>query len=268
MDRVRDMVAVPAAPVRRTDEIGRLARSYYSMMERIQALLVKTREMEERKKELELKMLQSQISPHFLYNTLASVGSLARQSRIADVSATIRALVGVLEFTFDRTSQFVRVSDEISGLNSYMQIQKIRYGDRFRFVCEVQEEALGLSVLKLTLQPIVENAVFHGILPKGWRDGEIRVRGEVRRGKLRFVVRDNGAGMDPDRLAGLLERSEMTLPKERLTGIGVANVHERIRLYFGEPYGLRVRSLKGAGTIIVITLPARRLDTARGQLVP
>lgn len=127
---------------------------------------------------MELKVLQSQIAPHFLYNTLATIGSLARQQRITEVNKTIRALVGVLEFTFDRVSEYVSVREELKGLELYLEIQKIRYGAGFRFICEVEEEALELPILKLTLQPIVENAVFHGILPKGGAEGEIRVRGK------------------------------------------------------------------------------------------
>lgn len=275
MDQVRNLESVPLAPVRRYDEIGSLTRSFNSMMKRIQSLLARNKEMEERKKSLELKVLQSQIAPHFLYNTLATIGSLARQQRITEVNKTIRALVGVLEFTFDRVSEYVSVREELKGLELYMEIQKIRYGAGFRFICEVEEEALELPILKLTLQPLVENAVFHGILPKGGAEGEIRVRGEIRNGKLRFVVRDNGAGMEQSRLQGLLSSQGHSPLKERLTGIGVSNVHERIRLYFGHGFGLRIRSRKEIGTVIVITLPAslpesfcltgNRLDTPNGE---
>ncbi|WP_245954618.1 cache domain-containing sensor histidine kinase [Paenibacillus flagellatus] len=250
MDRVNDMVVVPSITVRREDEIGRLARSFNAMMERIRGLLDETKRMETRKKELELKVLQSQISPHFLYNTLACIGSLARQQRTDEVGATIRALVGVLKLTFDRTSEFVRVEEELEALRQYVLIQKTRYGDKFRFECDVEGGALGLKVLKLTLQPIVENAIFHGILPASGQ-GDIRVRGTVRGGVLRFVVRDNGVGMKPG-LAGPPAHAA----KERFTGIGMTNVHERIRLRYGEPYGLRFRSVRHAGTVVVLTLPA------------
>lgn len=256
MDRVRDMPLVPHRQTTRSDEIGRLARSFHAMMDRIQSLLKETKEMEERKKELELKVLQSQIAPHFLYNTLTCIGSLARQQRSGEVTATIRSLVGLLKFTFDRTSEYVSVEEEIEGLHQYMQIQQARYGDKVRFACQIAEEALPLSLLKLTLQPVVENAIFHGILPKESEGGRIIVRGEVRRGTLRLVVRDNGVGMDPETCKDLGLRRPLPLPRERFTGIGMSNVYERIRLHYGPPFGLRIRSVKNVGTVAVITLPA------------
>lgn len=257
MDRVRDMTVVPNVQTRRNDEIGRLARSFHAMMDRIQSLLKETREMEQRKKELELKVLQSQIAPHFLYNTLACIGSLARQQRSQEMTATIRALVGVLKFTFDRTSEYVRVEEEIEGLHQYMQIQKVRYGNKIQFQCLMTDEALSMTILKLTLQPIVENCIFHGILPKGSEGGQIVIRGEVRKGRLRLVIRDNGVGMELDLYKSLSSGRQHPLPRERFTGIGMSNVYERIRLYYGPPFGLRVRSLKNKGTVTVITLPAR-----------
>ncbi|WNR46916.1 cache domain-containing sensor histidine kinase [Paenibacillus roseipurpureus] len=255
MDRVRDMEVVSSITVRRDDEIGRLTRSYNAMMERIRVLLLETKEMEARKKELELKVLQSQIAPHFLYNTLACIGSLARQHRTDEVKETIRALVGVLKFSFDKTSEFVSVDEEMEGLLQYLQIQKTRYGDKFTFEYQVETAVGTCSILKLTLQPIVENAIFHGIAPSR-RHGAISLRGEVRRGLLRFVIRDNGVGIEPDRLQGVIQTGGAALQKERFTGIGLNNVHERLRLHFGERYGIKIRSIKNVGTIVVIELPA------------
>lgn len=257
MDRVHDIAVVPNVEPRRQDEIGRLARSFHEMMSRIQGLLKETKEMEKRKKELELKVLQSQIAPHFLYNTLACIGSLARQQRSQEVTATIRALIGVLKFTFDRKSEYVSLEEEIEGLHQYIQIQRTRYGDKFEFQCAIAEEALPMTVLKLTLQPIVENCIFHGILPKGSKGGRVSIRGEIRKGKLRLVIRDNGVGMDKELYTQIDESVRGPHFKERFTGIGMANVYERIRLYYGPPYGVRVRSLKGRGTVIVIILPAQ-----------
>ncbi|WP_231570992.1 sensor histidine kinase [Gordoniibacillus kamchatkensis] len=255
MDRVRDMAVVPSLPVRRDDEIGRLTRSFNAMMERIRDLLVETKTMEARKKELELKMLQSQIAPHFLYNTLACIGSLARQHRSDEVKETIRALVGVLKFSFDKTTEFVSAEEELEGLQQYLKIQQTRYGDTFAFSSRIEPAVNSCAILKLTLQPIVENAIFHGIAPSG-RRGRITLRGEVRRGLLRFVIRDNGVGMDRERLSQVLQGGASAMPKERFTGIGLHNVHERIRLHFGEEYGVKVRSVKNAGTVVVIELPA------------
>lgn len=257
MDRIHDVTVVPNVETRRKDEIGRLARSFHEMMDRIQGLLKETKEMEQRKKELELKVLQSQIAPHFLYNTLACIGSLARQQRGQEVTSTIRALIGVLRFTFDRTSEYVSLEEEIEGLEQYIQIQRARYGDKIEFQYAITGEALSMTILKLTLQPIVENSIFHGILPKGSEGGKITLLGEIRRGKLRLVIRDNGIGMHREVYQGLGSKNQRPLMKERFTGIGMSNVYERVRLYYGPPYGLRVRSVMNKGTITVITLPAQ-----------
>ncbi|MBB6732947.1 sensor histidine kinase [Cohnella zeiphila] len=258
MDRVRAIEVIPAIQVTRQDEIGRLAMSYNAMMERIRALLQETKQMEARKKELELKVLQSQIAPHFLYNTLACIGSLARQHRVTEVRETIRSLVGVLSFSFDKTSAFLPVRDELEGLSMYMQIQNIRYGDKFKLVQDIDPSVLDGSILKLTLQPILENAIFHGIVPDSGSGGVIRIRASVRRERLRFFVRDDGVGMPQEKRRTVLTEPSSGASRERFSGIGMSNVHDRLRLYYGKPFGLRVGSAPGAGTVVCITVPFRR----------
>ncbi|MBP3963095.1 cache domain-containing sensor histidine kinase [Paenibacillus lignilyticus] len=258
MDRVQDVGVIPNLVVKREDEIGRLTQSFNAMMERIRNLLQETKHMEERKKQLELKMLQSQIAPHFLYNTLACIGSLAKQHRTQEVKETIRALVGVLSFGFDKTSEFLTVEEELAGLNMYMQIQKIRYGDKFTFIQEIDPEALPCSILKLTLQPILENAVFHGIAPSRKGEGLIHVRGSICKGKLRFFIRDNGTGMEKAKLHKALEERMIDPGSERTSGIGMANVHQRLRIHYGASYGLRIGSVPNEGTVVCISIPIIR----------
>ncbi|MDF2936791.1 MAG: histidine kinase [Paenibacillaceae bacterium] len=256
MDRVQDMEVIPNINMRRNDEIGRLAASFNAMMERIRGLLEETREMDRRKQELELKVLQSQIAPHFLYNTLACIGSLARQQRTGDVKETIRSLVGLLKLTFDRTTEFVRVEEELDGLLRYLQIQRMRYGDKFIFINQVEKDTMDLAILKLTLQPLVENAIFHGIVPSG-RTGEIHIRSRIKGGKLVFYIRDNGVGMEREQLRLIREARNGKPMADRFTGIGVNNVHDRLRLHFGEPWGLRIRTIPGMGTVVAVRLPVR-----------
>lgn len=258
MDRVHDMGVLPSLVVKREDEIGRLTQSFNAMMERIRNLLQETKEMEVRKKRLELKMLQSQIAPHFLYNTLACIGSLARQNRIEEVKETIRSLVGVLSLSFDKTSEFITVKEELDGLQMYMQIQRIRYGDKFRYVQHIDADIMSCGILKLTLQPVLENAIFHGIAPGGRRDGVVSVRGSIRRGKLRFFIRDNGTGMEPEKLRSVLADQAAEHREGRFSGIGMPNVHQRLKLHYGPPYGLRIRSVPNAGTVVCVTIPVDR----------
>ncbi|NHN30664.1 histidine kinase [Paenibacillus sp. S3N08] len=254
MDRVYDMEVLPSISVTREDEIGKLARSYNAMMERIHHLLLETKEMEKRKNQYELKMLQSQIAPHFLYNTLACISSLAKQQKIEAVRETIRALVGLLSFSFDKSGEFVTLEEEIEGLRMYAYIQKVRYGEKFVMTIDAEPETLHCQILKLTLQPLVENAIFHGLAPQKVQ-GHIRIHAIVRRERLCIVIRDDGLGMNPEQLSSVFSERHRTPSKHRFTGIGIMNVQERIRLHFGEEFGLRIASIPEVGTLIRIKLP-------------
>lgn len=255
MDRVRDMDVLHSISGSGKDEIGRLVLSYNAMMERIHHLLQETRESERRKKQFELKMLQSQIAPHFLYNTLACISSLAKQHKIDEVRETIKALVGLLSFSFDKSTEFVTLADELEGLRMYAYIQKVRYGDKFTMTIDAEPVTLHTTMLKLTLQPLVENAIFHGLVPLK-RTGTIRIRTKCVKHKLIITIRDTGLGMDSEQLSNLFTERHKAPSKHRFTGIGIMNVHERIVLYFGQEYGLSIFSLPEVGTLIRIEMPA------------
>lgn len=255
MDRVRDMEVLHTIYATGNDEIGRLARSYNAMMERIHHLLHETKEAERRKKQFELKMLQSQIAPHFLYNTLACISSLAKQHKINEVRETIKTLVGLLSFSFDKSTEFVTLEDELEGLRMYAYIQQVRYGDKFTMEIEAIPETRSKTILKLTLQPLVENAIFHGLVPLK-RRGTIRIRTKCVKDRLIIMIRDNGLGMDSKQLSSLFAERHKTPSKHRFTGIGIMNVHERIGLHFGADYGLSIFSVPEVGTLIRIELPA------------
>ncbi|MGV2788445.1 sensor histidine kinase, partial [Clostridium perfringens] len=126
----------------RMDEIGRLTQSYNAMLERLQSLLRKTKKAEEQQKEYELKMLRSQIAPHFLYNTLACISSLAKQQRIDELRDTIRSLVKLLSFSFDKQSEYVSLEEELEGLRMYMHIQQVRYGEQYQFMIDINPDLL------------------------------------------------------------------------------------------------------------------------------
>ncbi|MDQ0059191.1 cache domain-containing sensor histidine kinase [Paenibacillus harenae] len=255
MDRLNDLQVVVKLPVTRRDEIGRLTQSYNAMLERIQSLLQKTKSAEEQKKEYELKMLRSQIAPHFLYNTLACISSLAKQQRIDEVRDTIRSLVKLLSFSFDKQSEYVSLEEELEGLRMYMHIQQVRYGEQYQFKLDIDPGLLQYRILKLTLQPLVENALFHGLTPK--HGGLIVVKGGLEKGILRLYVRDNGIGIAREKISRLLleDHDGQQRSMYRFTGIGVRNVHERIRIHHGEMYGLRIGSTEGKGTIVRVDMP-------------
>ncbi|CAM4447595.1 sensor histidine kinase [Paenibacillus endophyticus] len=254
MDRLHDVQIVAKLPVTRKDEIGRLTQSYNDMLERIQTLLHKTKSAEEQKKEYELKMLRSQIAPHFLYNTLACISSLAKQQRIDEVRDTIRSLVKLLAFSFDKQSEYVSIEEELEGLRMYMHIQQVRYGEQYTYELDVDPSLLQYRILKLTLQPLVENALFHGISPRN--GGLITIKGKLEHGVIRLYVRDNGIGISrTEARKALHDQFEQERSKYRFTGIGLRNVHDRIRIHHGVPYGLRIGSTPGVGTVIRVGIP-------------
>jgi sensor histidine kinase YesM len=254
MDRLNDLQIVTKLTVTRRDEIGRLMLSYNAMLERIQVLLKKTKSAEELKKEYELKMLRSQIAPHFLYNTLGCISSLAKQQRIDEVRETIRSLIKLLSFSFDRQSEFISIEEELECLRMYMYIQQIRYGDQYQYEIHCEESLLQYRILKLTLQPLVENALFHGLTPNN--GGRILIKGRLEKGVVRFYVCDNGVGISSDEVKRLLDDSNgQERSRFRFTGIGLRNVHERIQIHYGEQYGMRIRSVKGKGTMIRLDIP-------------
>lgn len=256
MNRVRDLEIHSAILVRRKDEIGQLAQSYNEMMTRIHQLVKTVKKVELDKKEFELKALQSQIAPHFLYNTLACISSLSKQQRFAEVDETIRSLTRLLSFSFDKISELVTLEEELQAARAYVYIQTIRYGNRFDFVVEVPEELRMLRLPKLSIQPLIENAIFHGIMPAK-RKGTILIRASLRAERLHLLVCDDGVGMDKELRRRLLvndDRSGQAAGK-RFNSIGLRNVHHRFLIQAGEPYGLRVVSKKGKGTMIRIIAP-------------
>ncbi|SDD02996.1 HAMP domain-containing protein [Paenibacillus sp. UNCCL117] len=262
MDRFNgELFPLIVSPEPRNDEIGDLTRSYQLLIERIRGLLETVREKEERKKESELRLLLSQIRPHFLYNTLACIGSLAKQHRAADVVETIRSLIRLLTFSIDKKTEMVTLYEELDLLKAYVQIMKIRYGDTFTLVIEVPEEDMGRIVPKMLLQPLLENALFHGVVHK--EDGVIRISVRQEGETFELRVQDNGQGMTAEQLAAVqgaqtAVHDDGTRPvRQGLNGIGLSNIQERVKLLYGEEYGLAIESEVGFGTCVRVKLPAR-----------
>lgn len=254
MNSFTQLDQLPIVAVDRNDEVGQLEKNYNSMLLRIQQLIEKQKQTEKLKSRYEFKMLQSKITPHFLYNTLACINSLARQHREAEISGTIRALVGLLSFSFDRQAEFIPLREELKGLQMYVDIQRIRYGPIFEVETDVPPEVLDFQIPKLTLQPILENALFHGVVPKQ-KDGRIRVRIRKRNSLLIVAVTDNGVGFSGDAQAVLSGTDRDPEEDRRFNHVGLSNIHNRIRLYYGEQYGLRIRGKAGVGTVVKLVFP-------------
>ncbi|MFE5321251.1 histidine kinase [Paenibacillus sp. NPDC056579] len=243
-------------PVTGNDEVGRLSRRFNFMVTQIRQLMDQSIREQEAKRKSELEVLQSQINPHFLYNTLNSVVRMAGSGKSEDVITMITSLSKFFRISLSRGKTIITVQEELEHIRNYLIIQKIRYKNKFEYEITAQEEALPYKTLKLLLQPLVENAIYHGI-EYMVDEGFIQITASVVDGKLLFEVRDNGLGIPPDRLERLLSG---TLPQEEGSGsgVGVRNVQQRIQLSFGEPYGLQMESKQEEGTVVQVWLPLLR----------
>lgn len=234
----------------RTDELGQLSNSFNKMVVKLDTLLHRTIEEEQKKSEMEFELLQSQINPHFLYNTLDSIRWLAVIQNVDNIGHMTTSLIQLLKYSISHKGRMVALSEEINMIKNYITIQKYRYGDIFEVEFDIQDEACDCCVLNLILQPLVENAIYHGMESRE-EGGIIRIEAHIRSGeRLEISVIDNGSGMDENEW-----RSGAGSIKKMHTGIGLRNVEERIKLYFGEQYGLRIGSGIGEGTRMTIALP-------------
>ena len=244
-------------PIARGDEIGDLSVSFSTMLERIRLLIDHQRYLERQRLDMELKVLQSQVSPHFLYNTLNAIASLAQQGDTKAIPRCTAALIRLLATSMDKTGEFITVGDELQVLREYLEIQRMRYGDRVEVTIYAPEAILDRPVPKLILQPLVENAILHGF-PAESRGNLIVVEARENEQELILTVSDNGVGMDEEKAERLLNGDEEDArrnARDRLHSIGIAHVHARIRLHYGEGYGLHITSRAGVGTKVVAILP-------------
>lgn len=247
-------------------EIQRLGRTVQSMAQEMKKLMADVVKEQESKHKSELDALQHQINPHFLYNTLSSIVWMIEKGRAEESVNMIGALSRLFRISLSKGRTIIRVGDELEHAKSYLTIQKVRYKNKFTVTFDTDPEVLELSTVKLIIQPLLENAIYHGMeFMDG--DGEITVRSQIRDGQLYIAVQDNGDGMPPDLCAKLLDpNAKVTQGKSgsRGSGLGMRNVHERIRLAFGAEYGLSIRSKLGWGTVVEAHLPCIPYDEENG----
>ncbi len=233
------------------DEIGMLYRGFGSMMKRIRTLINEVYLSKITQKEAELKALQAQINPHFLYNTLSLINWKALAAGEEDISRMTLAMSTFYRTALNRGRNMLQVETELSNTRAYLEIQSMLHDGDFDYEIEAQTEILQCESLNLILQPLVENAIHHGIEEKTDGRGKITVRGWKEDNCVWFMVEDNGVGMEQ-------EVADKILTMES-KGYGVRNVDERIRLCYGEKYAMKVESVVGKGTKMTIHFPARRL---------
>lgn len=242
------------ASIETEDEIGTIGKVVNRMSGQIESLMRQQLEDEKEKSNLELKMLQAQINPHFLYNTLDSIKWIAMIQKNSGIVKVVTALSGLLKNMAKGYNEKVTLSKELEFLNDYVTIEKVKYVELFDLSVEIDDPALyQAKVIKLTLQPLVENAIFSGIEPSG-KNGLIRIHARAVDQTLILTVRDNGVGIPEDQCSEILSGTDESR-KDHMSGIGLSNVDKRIKLAYGQQYGLRIDSEVGVYTQITVTMP-------------
>ncbi|MEH2958706.1 sensor histidine kinase [Candidatus Merdisoma sp. JLR.KK006] len=235
--------------VRGASEISALSDSFGHMVVRIQELMEQVRQEEITLRKTELNALQAQINPHFLYNTLDSIAWMCEEDRTKEAVEMVNALARLFRISISRGHELITLEREVEHAKSYLKIQNYRYKNQFTYEFDVEESCLSYLCNKITLQPIIENAIYHGI-DRMVEEGCIQIRIEEEETAIRMTVTDNGVGMSEEQCKEILHREA----GER-TGIGIKNVNDRIRIYFGEEYGLHITSELDEGTCVEIRIP-------------
>lgn len=233
-------------------EVEHLGKTLRSTVAQIQELMHDILVEQEEKRKSELDALQSQINPHFLYNTLDSIVWMIEGERYEDAVFMITQLASLFRISLSRGKTIIRIEDEVKHAKNYMNIQKIRYKNIFSIDFDIDEDILNCCTVKLVIQPLLENAIYYGVECMDG-DGEIRVVGYRKQHDVYIEVCDNGLGMPKETVEALL--TENNRVRKSGSGVGLINVHNRIRLRFGAPYGLEIESLPDEGTTVRIHLP-------------
>ncbi|MEY8353708.1 sensor histidine kinase [Lachnospiraceae bacterium 54-53] len=247
-------------PNKRKDEIGELTESFNYMLEEINTLIRQVYQEKIAQKNAEVQALQAQINPHFLYNTLDSINWMLIDREENDISEIIISLGSLMRYSIEDENAFVTLGRELEYVLCYLKIQKNRLEDKLEYDMAGEETLMMQMVPKLILQPVVENAITHGIEP-GRKKGIIRIMTEDRGDEILISVEDNGIGMTPEQLKRFREEIP-DVEKEGRTGIGIRNVDRRLRLHYGDRYGLSIESRYGEGTVVRLRMPKNHMSVS------
>jgi two-component system sensor histidine kinase YesM len=272
MRRVERGDLTTQVPIVGNDETTSLSKGFNSLVHRVSELLEDVKQEQGRKRKAEMMLLQAQIKPHFLFNALESINILAIQNEGRKVSKMVQLLARILRISIQQKEE-IRIEQELEHLQSYLEIQKYRFEDVFEFEVDVPRHLLSERILKLTLQPLVENSIQHGFEGIDYL-GRIRVTAREEGADIAFYVEDNGIGISQERLAqfallGVTSLEEMygeSPETGERRGLGVGNVADRLRIHYGPPYGLILCSSPGYGTVIKCVIPkSTGGETVEGQ---
>lgn len=237
--------------VKGEDEVKRLSKAFNMMVARIKTLMEQIIKEQEEKRKSELKALQAQINPHFLYNTLDSIVWMNENRNYDGVTVMVAALAKLFRISLSKGNEMISIADEVEHARSYLIIQKIRYKDKFEYTIDVEPGLQSKRTLKLILQPIIENAIYHGISPLNEK-GIIKISVIAEENNILLQVSDNGYGIKPEILEGLLVQESISYYSG---GVGLKNVNERIKLCYGKNYGIEIKSEMDVGTKVNIRIP-------------
>lgn len=230
-------------------EFKTLSKSFEHMVLMIQSLMEKVHNEEIVLRKTELKALQAQINPHFLYNTLDSIQWMCEQDNSKDAVKMVGALAKLFRISISHGDEFITINDELKHAESYLIIQSYRYKNQFTYSFDVDKSVLGYMCNKITIQPFIENAIYHG-LDRMVDEGEIKIIAQRRGKDIAIIVKDNGLGMTEEQCKTILQKD-----RSDSKGIGVKNVNDRLKIYFGEEYGITIESELDVGTTVTIKIP-------------
>lgn len=242
-------------PEDRKDEMGLLSKGFNQMIVKIDTLIDNVYRSELLKKESEFKALQAQINPHFLYNTLETINWMARKNGMHDICKMVVAVGDLMRISISNKKSFITVREEVKYVEEYLYIQKVRYRDKLNMEVDVAKEILEQKIPKLILQPIVENAVIHGI-ENSKNPGRVVVIGRLFNGRLVFVIRDTGVGMSQEKIRSILENTSDT-ESSKHTSLGVYTVYQRLKYIYGDACDFLIESEEGKFTRVIIRFPAQ-----------
>jgi len=239
------------------DEIEDLIDTYNYMTDEIGSLMDKQEQAAKDMRSAEFKALQAQINPHFLYNSLDMINWLAKSGKTDEVTNAIQALSKFYKLTLSKKDTIVTVEKEIEHISLYVQLQNMRYEDKIHLFIDVPDDLLDYQIPRLIFQPIVENSIQHGIFERPEKEGNIVLTGWLEGGTIVFLLSDNGVGIPPETIAGILSADQQTYePALKGSNIGIYNTHSRLQLLYGTEYGLSYTSAVGQGTDVEIRIPA------------
>lgn len=256
MDQIRHGTPIPMDSPIYHDEVGDLIDTYNYMTRKMEQLMEDQRKSAEELRIAEFNSLQAQINPHFLYNTMDMINWMALQGQTSEISSAVQKLSRFYKLTLSRKNSISTIGDEEEHVSIYLQIQNMRYHDNISFISDIPDELTEYQIPKLTLQPVIENSVLHGILEKDSKSGTIVLTGWMEDQDVVLLISDDGVGIPPDKLSDIISGSGAGSGKG--TNIAVYNTHRRLQILYGSSYGLSYTSQQGQGTEVQIRLPARK----------